>query len=199
MDFELKPLPYPKDALEPHVSAETLDFHHDRHHRGYLEKLEKLIGGSAEARESLESIVLRASGTVFDNAAQAWNHDFLWRSMTPPGDAAPPDGDLADSIGRRFGGLTDLRTEFVEAGVSQFGSGYVWLVADGDRLAVESTHDADNPLRHGRTPLLTCDVWEHAYYLDYRNDRERYLEAFFDHLANWKFAAANWSERAARR
>jgi Fe-Mn family superoxide dismutase len=200
MDFQLKPLPYAREALEPWLGRETLALHHDEHHAGYLEKLEKLIGEHVKPGDTLESLVLTSTGPVFDNAAQAWNHDFLWRSMAPaPRGGAPPRGALADAIDARFGSLGVLRREFLEIGRTHFGSGWLWLVADDFELRVLSTQDADLPLRHGQAPLLTCDLWEHAYYLDYRNERERYLESFFDHLANWDFAAANWSAENARR
>jgi len=200
MDFQLNPLPYAREALEPWIGRETLALHHGEHHAGYLEKLEKLVGEHVKPGETLESIALSSTGPVFDNAAQAWNHDFLWRSMAPaPKGGAAPQGALADAIDSRFGSLGELRREFLEIGRTHFGSGWLWLVVDDFELRVLSTQDADMPLRHGQTPLLTCDLWEHAYYLDYRNERERYLENFFDHLANWDFAAANWSAESARR
>jgi len=199
MDFHLRPLPYGTDALEPHLSRATLELHHGRHHAGYLAKLEKLLEGRPEADADLESIVLGASGAVFDNAAQVWNHDFLWRSMTPKG-GGKPEGALADGLDEAFGSLDGFRRAFVEAGAAQFGSGWVWLVCDdAGRLRVTATADADLPMRHGQVALLTADVWEHAYYLDYRNERERYLDAFLDHLVNWSFGAANWSAARARR
>jgi Fe-Mn family superoxide dismutase len=193
MDFRLHPLPYAPEALEPWLGRETLRLHHDEHHAGYLAKLEKLIGDRVKPGETLESIVLAASGPVFDNAAQAWNHDFLWRSMAPPPQGgAQPRGALADAIDARFGSFRALRREFLEMGGAHFGSGWLWLVLDDFELRVIATHDADTPLRNGQVPLLTCDLWEHAFYLDYRNERDRYLEAFFDQLANWEFAGESW-------
>lgn len=201
MDFDLPPLPYACDALEPFIGREALALHHGAHHAGYLEKLSKLIGGHLKSGETLESLVISATGPVFENAAQAWNHDFLWRSMTPaPLGGRHPRGGLGDAIDVRFGSFAGFRREFLEVGRTHFGSGWLWLVVDEDlELRVLSTQDADLPLRHGQVPLLTCDLWEHAYYLDYRNAREQYLECFFDHLANWSFADANWSAGVVRR
>ena len=193
MDFTLRPLPYPSDALEPYIGRETVALHHERHHAGYLKKLEQLIAGTPDERASLERIVRTAEGPVFDNAAQVWNHDFYWRSMDPKRGGAPPAG-LAAAIEASFAGFDALRSRFLKAGGEHFGSGWLWLVAERGGLAVVTTADADLPLRHGAVPLLTADLWEHAYYLDYRNERGAYLEAFFDGLANWEFAAANWSE-----
>lgn len=194
MHFELPPLPYADAALEPWLGRQTLALHHGEHHAGYLEKLKKLIGEDVKPGETLESIVLSSTGPVFENAAQAWNHAFLWRSMAPaPRGGAPPQGAFAAAIEARFGSLAKLRREWIEIGRTHFGSGWLWLVVDDSELRVLSTQDADLPLRHGQAPLLTCDLWEHAYYLDYHHERERYLENFFDHLADWSFAAANWS------
>lgn len=200
MDFSLKPLPYAREALEPWLGRETLALHHGEHHAKYLETLDRLIGEHVKPAETLESIVLTSTGPVFDNAAQAWNHDFLWRSMAPtPKGGAPPQAALADAIEECFGSLGQLRRDFLEIGRTHFGSGWLWLVADDGDLRVFSTQDADTPIRHGQVPLLTCDLWEHAYYLDYRHDRNRYLEAFFDHLAHWDFASANWSAALSAR
>jgi len=191
-------LPYPKHALEPHLGRETLTYHHEKHHAGYLKKLDELIGGRPAARRSLEEIILASDDAVFQNAAQVWNHDFYWSSMRPHG-GGDPDGPLRAAIERDFGGLDAFRTAFVEAGVAQFGTGWVWLVADRDRLLVEATEDADLPLTQGRVALCCADVWEHAYYLDYRHERKRYLEAFLAHLVNWEFAAARWAAARRRR
>ena len=191
MDFELRPLPYAKDALEPHLGRETLTYHHEKHHAGYLKKLKDLIGDRPIARSSLEEIILLSDDEVFENAAQVWNHDFYWRSMQPSG-GGDPNGPLRAAIEREFGGLDVFRQAFVEMGVAQFGTGWVWLIADGDRLRVESTPDADLPLTMGHTALFCADVWEHAYYLDYRHERKRYLETFLAHLVDWSFAAANF-------
>jgi len=192
----LRPLPYPTNALEPYLGRETVELHYEKHHAGYLKKLEELIEGTPRQHESLERILQSADGTVFDQAAQVWNHDFYWRSMHPQGGGAPRLG-LAAAIDASFGSFDALRSVFLKAGGALFGSGWLWLVAERGELAVVTTADADLPLRHGSVPLLTADLWEHAYYLEYRNERAAYLEAFFDRLANWDFAAANWSEAAS--
>jgi Fe-Mn family superoxide dismutase len=192
MKFEMKPLPYAKDALAPHLSAESFSFHYDKHHQAYLTNLEKLISGTPEAEKSLEEIVKSSSGKVFNNAAQVWNHDFFWASMKPGG-GGEPTGALADAIKRDFGSYADFRKQFVDAAVAQFGSGWAWLVKDGDALKIVTTSNADTPLARGQKPLLTCDVWEHAYYIDYRNLRAKFVETFLDHLVNWDFAAANFA------
>jgi len=197
MDFALAPLPYPKHALEPHLGRETLAFHHEKHHAGYLKKLERRIGGKPVANHTLEEIIAISDDAVFENAAQVWNHDFYWRSMQPSG-GGDPDGALRDAIERDFGSLDAFRERFVETGVEQFGSGWVWLVCDRDRLRVESTANADLPLVRGRTALLCADVWEHAYYLDYRDERKRYLETFLEHLVSWRFAAERFEGATAR-
>jgi superoxide dismutase, Fe-Mn family len=190
MRFALPPLPYAKDALEPYVSGLTLEVHYEKHHRGYLEKLEKLVHGKPEERETLEQLIRTAEGDVYDNAAQVWNHTFYWHSLRPG--ATPPSGELLAAIERSFEDLGDLKKRFVEVAGAHFGSGWAWLVLDGrDRLRVVSTSDAGNPLREGGRPLLTVDVWEHAYYLDYLNDRERYLTGVVEHLLDWDFAAEN--------
>jgi Fe-Mn family superoxide dismutase len=191
MRFELPLLPYARDALAPHLGEETLDFHYDKHHRGYLTKLAQLLEGKPEAQRSLVDVVKGSAGPVFDNAAQVWNHAFYWHSMAPRGGGAPR-GELARALDASFGSLENFRTRFRDAGAAQFGSGYAWLVKKPDgRLDVVTTANAQNPLTGADVPLLTSDVWEHAYYLDYRNARPRYLEAFLDHLVHWEFAAAN--------
>jgi Fe-Mn family superoxide dismutase len=192
MKFEMKPLPYAKDALAPHLSAESFSFHYDKHHQAYLTNLEKLISGTPEAEKSLEEIVKSSSGKVFNNAAQVWNHDFFWASMKPGG-GGEPTGALADAIKRDFGSYADFRKQFADAAVAQFGSGWAWLIKDGDALKIVTTSNADTPLARGQKPLLTCDVWEHAYYIDYRNLRAKFVETFLDHLVNWDFAAANFA------
>lgn len=193
MDFELKPLPYAYDALAPHLSAETLHLHHDKHHAGYLRKLFELIGSRPEAGEPLEALVRTAQGPVFENAAQVWNHDFLWASMSPRG-GGEPNGALATMLRRDFGTVSAFRKAFISKAGAHFGSGWVWLVVnEAGHLDVSTTHDADLPLLHGEVPLLTADLWEHAYYVDYRNDRHAYLEAFIDHLIHWDFAARNFA------
>jgi len=193
----LRPLPYPRNALEPHIGRETVALHYEKHHAAYLKKLEELIEGTPEEHESLEGIIRTADGPVFNNAAQVWNHDFYWRSMDPKGGGAPRLG-LAAAIEASSGSFEAFRTAFLKAGGEHFGSGWLWLVAERGKFAVVTTADADLPLRHGAVPLLTADLWEHAYYLDYRNERAAYLEAFFDSLANWEFAAANWGQAGSR-
>jgi superoxide dismutase, Fe-Mn family len=191
MKHQLPDLPYPKDALEPHMSRETLDYHHGKHHATYVDKLNGLIADTEFAEMSLNDIVTQAQGGVYNNAAQAWNHAFFWRCLTPSGEGAP-SGDLADAITRDFGGMDALRDEFEKAVTQLFGSGWVWLLRDaGGVLSVIASSNAGNPMTEGQTPLLTCDVWEHAYYIDYRNARPKYLEAWFD-LVNWDFAAKNF-------
>ena len=195
MAFELPPLPYAKNALEPHISAKTLEFHHDKHHRAYVDTLNKLIVGTPLAGKSLEEIIRltakdSAQAAVFNNAAQAWNHEFFWHSMKPKG-GGKPTGDLAQRIENELSGLANFKDDFVKAGVGQFGSGWVWLALDRGKLKIVKTADAVDPISLGLVPLLTCDVWEHAYYLDYQNRRPDFLEAFFSNLANWDFAAEN--------
>lgn len=186
MKFELPPLPYSKKALEPHMSRETLEYHYEKHHRGYLTKLKGLIEGKPEAQKPLEEIVRSSDGNVFNNAAQVWNHSFFWNGMQPKG-GGEPGGDLARRLRDSFGSLEKFHEEFVTTGKGRFGSGYTWLILDGDRLRCVATLNAENPLVHRQTPLLTCDVWEHAYYLDHRNERGKYLDVFLRHLVNWDF------------
>lgn len=193
--FSLPPLPYAYDALMPVLSDLAMTIHHDRHHRAYVNALNGLIGGVAgEFGLPLEDMILQGAGEkdgkLFNNAAQAWNHSFFWLSMTP--EPTPPTAALAASIERSFLSLAGLRAEFVGVGASHFGSGWVWLAAESDgRISVRATHDAGNLLdRPLTTPLLVCDLWEHAYYLDRQNDRRGFLEAWFDSLPNWTFAAS---------
>jgi Fe-Mn family superoxide dismutase len=195
MTFQLTPLPYPKSALEPHISARTLEFHHDHHHRTYVEKLNKLIEGTPFENQGLEDIVLATAKSkeekkidIFHNAAQAWNHTFLWNCMTPDG-GERPSGGLAQKIDSAFGGLGEFHAEFKKAATTQFGSGWAWLVAASGELKIRKTANADNPLVDGDTPLLTCDVWEHAYYLDYQDKRADFVDIFLDRLVNWSFVA----------
>ncbi len=195
MDFTLPPLPYSKDALAPAISQETLDFHYGKHHQGYMNKLKAALEGTPEAEKGLEEIVRSASGGTFNNAAQVWNHTFFWHSMKPGGGGRPPTGDVADAITRDFGGYDAFRAEFKKKGLGRFGSGWVWLVQDGGKLSVVDTPNAETPLTSSATPLLTCDVWEHAYYIDYRNDRGQFLEVFLDRLLNWDFVAQNLREQ----
>jgi Fe-Mn family superoxide dismutase len=191
MAFELPALPYSRDALAPHISEETLDYHYGKHHASYVDKLNAAIEGTDLADKSLEEIIRSADGGLFNNAAQVWNHTFYWNSLSPEGGGAPA-GALAQAIDKAFGSLEAFREAFNEKATGNFGSGWTWLVQNADGgLAIVNTDDAGTPItEEGVTPLLTCDVWEHAYYIDYRNARPKYLEAFW-HLVNWKFAAAN--------
>lgn len=186
--FELSPLPYAKDALAPYLSARTLELHYEKHHRGRLHELEKAIDGRPEADESLEEIVFTAEGAVFDLAVRVWNHDFYWRSMKPGGGGAPK-GALRRCLETDFGSVAGFKRCFAEAAQSALRRGWVWLVLCDGWLAVRSTHEADTPLAHGETPLLACDVCEHAYSPDYGKDGTRYVEAFLDQLLDWDFAA----------
>ncbi len=191
MAFTLPPLPYDKNALAPHISAETLDFHHGKHHQAYVTNLNKALEGKPEANKSLEEVILASDGPVFNNAAQVWNHTFYWSSMKPNG-GGQPTGDLADAIKRDFGSFEKFSEAFSNAAATQFGSGWAWLVLGKDKkLAVTKTPNADLPLKHGEKALLTIDVWEHAYYIDYRNARPKYIETFLKSLANWDFALEN--------
>lgn len=191
MPFTLPTLPYDKNALAPHITAETLEFHHGKHHNAYVVNLNKLLDGKPEAEKSLEDIIMTSEGGVFNNAAQIWNHTFYWNSMKPQG-GGKPTGDLAAAIDRDFGSYDNFRKAFTEAATTQFGSGWAWLVQGADgKLAVTKTGNADLPMKHGQKALLTIDVWEHAYYIDFRNLRPKYIETFLDSLVNWDFAAAN--------
>jgi Fe-Mn family superoxide dismutase len=198
MSFELPDLPYEKDALEPHVSRETLEYHHGKHHQGYVTKTNGLVEGTDWDGKPLEEIIKHADpGGLFNNAAQVWNHTFFWHSMKPGG-GGEPQGDLADAIGKAFGATKDFKQAFVEAAIGRFGSGWAWLVLDANReLRIVDTLNADNPLRSDQTPLLTIDVWEHAYYIDYRNLRKKYAETFVDNLINWDFVAENFKKAGA--
>ncbi|MHA6289162.1 superoxide dismutase [Maricaulis sp. CAU 1757] len=198
MSFTLPDLPYAKDALAPHISSETLDFHHGKHHNAYVTKLNDLVKDTPLASKSLEEIIHETDNDdskagIFNNAAQVWNHTFYWQSMRPNGGGAP-SGQLADMIDRDFGSLDGFKKAFTDAGAGQFGSGWAWLVLAGNKLEVRKTPNAKTPLtEEGVTPLMTMDVWEHAYYLDYQNKRPAYMDAFLDHLVNWEFAAENLS------
>jgi len=195
MAFKLPDLPYDKGALAPFLSAETLEYHHDKHHNAYITNLNGLIQAESpqpETQQDLEKIILTSEGGLFNNAAQAWNHDFYWKCMKPGGGGAPA-GQLAAAIAGAFGSLDDLKKELTQAAVSQFGSGWAWLVVDGGALKVTKTGNADLPLKHGQAALLTIDVWEHAYYIDYRNLRPKYVETFLNSLVNWDFVAANYA------
>jgi len=188
--FTLPELPYSKDALAPHISAETLEYHHGKHHKAYVDNLNKLVDGKPEANKSLEEVIMSSDGKVFNNAAQIWNHTFYWNSMKPRG-GGQPTGALAEAITRDFGSFEKFATTFSEAAAGQFGSGWAWLVQDHGKLSVMATPNADLPMKHGKTALLTIDVWEHAYYIDFRNARPKYIETFLGHLANWDFAQQN--------
>jgi Fe-Mn family superoxide dismutase len=190
MPFTLPNLPYAKDALAPHISAETLEYHHGKHHAAYVNNLNKLLDGKPEAELSLEEIILRSDGGVFNNAAQVWNHTFYWHCMKPGG-GGRPTGELAEAIARDFGSFEKFREEFAAAATTQFGSGWAWLAVVNGKLAVTKTGNADLPLKHGQTALLTIDVWEHAYYIDFRNARPKYIDTFLDSLVNWDFVADN--------
>ncbi|NOK03250.1 MULTISPECIES: superoxide dismutase [Myxococcus] len=191
MPFTLPDLPYKKDALAPHMSAETLEFHHDKHHAAYVNNLNKLLDGKPEANKSLEEVILSSDGGVFNNAAQVWNHTFFWQCMKPAG-GGKPTGELAAAIDRDFGSFDKFKEEFSTAAATQFGSGWAWLVLEGGKLKVTKTGNADLPMKHGQKALLTIDVWEHAYYIDYRNARPKFIETFLTHLVNWDFVAQNF-------
>ena len=191
--------PYAEDALAPVISARTIEFHHGKHQKTYVDTLNKLIEGTGLAGQSLEAIVRATAGgadkaKIFNNAAQAWNHAFYWRCLKPGGGGDPP-GTLRDQIAGAFGSVDKFRKEFADAAVEQFGSGWAWLVADGGKLKVVKTANADVPFINGQTPLLTFDVWEHAYYLDYQNSRADYVDAVIGKLLNWEFAAENLAKR----
>jgi len=192
MAFTLPPLPYSLDALAPHMSPETLDFHYGKHHKAYVDNLNKLVPGTEFEKMSLEEIIRKSSGPVFNNAAQIWNHTFFWNSLSPAG-GKEPSGALAEAIRRDFGSLDAFKERFTEACIKQFGSGWGWLVKTSEgKLLVTSTSNAQTPLTEGQVPLLTCDVWEHAYYIDHRNRRADFLGAFWK-LVNWEFAQKNFS------
>ncbi len=191
MSIELPALPYAQDALEPHISKETLEFHYGKHHNTYVVKLNGLIDGTPDADKSLEEIVQNSSGGVFNNAAQIWNHTFYWHCLSPNG-GGEPAGAVADAINGAFGSFSEFKSKFTDSAVNNFGSGWTWLGKNADgSLAIVNTSNAATPLTdEGVTPLLTVDVWEHAYYIDYRNARPNYMEAFWN-LVNWEFVAAN--------
>jgi len=191
MSISLPALPYEENALAPHISHKTMAVHYGKHHAGYVQKLNDKIKGTDYAEMNLEAIIRKAHAAeemgVFNNAAQVWNHMFFWDSMCPGG-GGEPSGSLAQAMKTSFGSYADFREAFVAAGTGQFGSGWVWLISDGGKLSIITTKNADTPLLEDRVPLLTCDVWEHAYYLDYQNARALFLEAFVDALINWEFA-----------
>ncbi len=193
MAIELPALPYADDALAPHISERTISFHYGKHHAAYVKNLNGLIEGTDQADSSLEEIIAAAGpGGLFNNAAQVWNHSFYWNCMTPGG-GGDPSGDLAAAINSSFGSADEFKSQFKAGAVGNFGSGWTWLVKGSDGLSIVKTDDADTPIKHGQTPLLTIDVWEHAYYLDYQNARPAYVETFIESLINWEFVAANFA------
>lgn len=197
MAFTLPKLPYAYDALEPHMSAETLKLHHDKHHKTYVEKLNKAIEGTAYADLSLGEIIQKSwkkDTEVVNNAGQHWNHSFFWNCLTPSG-GGEPTGELKRQIEKDFGTVAGFSKEFAEAAGKHFGSGWAWLVLDGEKLSVETTANAELPMLNGKQAILTCDVWEHAYYLDYQNERPKFIDVFLSELANWEFAAARFALR----
>ncbi len=188
MTFSLPALPYDREALAPHISAETLDYHHGKHHQAYVTNLNNLIAGTDLEGKSLEEIIGASEGGVFNNAAQVWNHTFYWKCLSPNG-GGEPGGALAGKIAAQFGSFAGFKEQFTKAAATHFGSGWAWLVADASgTLSITTTSNAGCPLREGFSPLLTCDVWEHAYYVDYRNARPAYIEAFWK-LVDWNFVA----------
>ncbi len=192
MAHELPPLPYPRDALQPHISAETIDYHYGKHHQAYVTNLNNLIKSTEFENMSLEDIIKKSSGGIFNNAAQVWNHTFYWNCLKPNG-GGEPTGALADAIKAKWGSVAAFKEEFTKTAVTTFGSGWAWLVKNADgSLALVSTGNAATPMTSGQKALLTCDVWEHAYYIDYRNLRPKYVEMFWN-LVNWDFVAQNYA------
>lgn len=190
MAFELPALPYAKDALMPHISPETIDYHYGKHHQAYVNNLNGLVEGTDNAKKSLEEIIKSSDGGLFNNAAQVWNHTFYWNCLSPNG-GGEPTGTVADAINGAFGSFANFKEQFSKSAAGNFGSGWTWLVKDTNgKLAIVNTSNAGCPLTAGQTPVLTVDVWEHAYYVDYRNARPKYLEAFWA-LVNWDFVASN--------
>lgn len=196
MPFVLPPLPFARDALAPHMSAETLDFHYGKHHQAYVDKTNELASEVWKTGTSLVELIATADeGPLFNNAAQLWNHSFFWQCLSPS--KQEPSGDLADWITRDFGSTEELLEKLTAEAVVHFGSGWAWLVLDGDKLKVTSYHDADTPVAHGVAPLFTLDVWEHAYYIDYRNARPKFAEAVLANIVNWDFVAQNLDGKGA--
>lgn len=197
MAFSLPALPFQKDSLEPHMSAETLEFHHGKHHRSYVDRLNDLTARTPYRDMSLFEVVLRSNDAgdvaVYNNAAQALNHEMFWKSISPAGEGSQPSGALASVITSQFGSLEKLKKEFRFSAMTYFGSGWTWLVVENGWLRIVTTSNADSPIIHGAEPLLTLDLWEHAYYLDVQNDRAAYVDAFLDKLANWDTASARFS------
>jgi superoxide dismutase, Fe-Mn family len=190
MSFTLPNLPYAMDALAPTISKETLEFHYGKHHKAYVDKLNQLLEGKPQAKMSLEEVILNSEGGVFNNAAQIWNHTFYWNGLKPGG-GGEPKGAMLEAINKSFGSFDKFKTDFTDKAITQFGSGWAWLVKKSDgTLTVTQTPNADLPMKHGQKALLTCDVWEHAYYIDYRNLRAKYVESFWN-LVNWDFVQKN--------
>ncbi|PKO24926.1 MAG: superoxide dismutase [Fe] [Betaproteobacteria bacterium HGW-Betaproteobacteria-8] len=191
MEHQLPPLPYAKDALAPVISAETIEYHYGKHHQTYVTNLNNLIKGTEFENATLEEIVMKSTGGIFNNAAQVWNHTFYWNGFKPNGGGAPK-GELASAIDKAFGSFEEFKKQFSQKAITTFGSGWAWLVKNKDgSLSLESTSNAANPMTSGQTPLLTIDVWEHAYYVDYRNARAKYVEEFWN-IVNWDFVEANY-------
>jgi Fe-Mn family superoxide dismutase len=202
MAFELPELPYPYEALEPYVSRETLEYHHDKHHKTYVETTNKLIQGTGLEGKSLEEVITASHRDpklkkLFNNAAQHWNHSEFWKCLKP-NPSRFVVGELARRIDADLGGLEKFKKDFVAEGVADFGSGWVWLILDGGKLKILATSNAENPVALGKPALLTCDVWEHAYYIDYRNQREKFLQTFVDNLINWEYVAEKYREATER-
>lgn len=190
MSFTLPALPYEKNALEPTISAETLEYHYGKHHQAYVTNLNNLVKGTEFERMSLEDIIKKSSGGIFNNAAQVWNHTFYWHCLSPNG-GGTPTGQIAELITKTFGSFDAFKEKFSQAAITTFGSGWAWLVKNADgSIALVSTSNAQTPMTNGQKALLTCDVWEHAYYIDYRNARPKYVEAFWN-LVNWDFVNSN--------
>ncbi len=191
MGIKMPLLPYPQNALEPWISEQTLQYHYGKHHKAYVDKTNDMVSGKDLDKATLKEIVLNSSGALFNASAQAWNHEFYWNGLCAPSQSPKLPKDILMAIEKQFGSLDKLKTEFNKAAASHFGSGWAWLIRDKNgQLKVVSTHDADTPIAHKETPLLTCDVWEHAYYIDYRNNRGQYLEGFWN-LVNWEFVNQN--------
>jgi len=200
--FTLPPLPWAENALEPVISANTISFHYGKHHKTYVDNLNNLVKGTDYESAPLEKIINETAGkpdkmAIFNNAAQVWNHDFFWESIAPNGGGTPPD-PVMKRLSASFGSLETFRDRFVEASVEQFGSGWAWLVAKDGKLDIVTTHDADNPLTSGQTALWTCDLWEHAYYLDYQQERAKFVTAVIDNIANWQFVGKRLVEADAQ-
>ncbi len=190
MAFELPALPYAQDALAPHISAETLEYHYGKHHQTYVTNLNKLVEGTEFENAELTDVIMKSDGGLFNNSAQVWNHTFYWSSMSPDGGGAPT-GEVADAINSAFGSYDEFKAKFAEAATTQFGSGWAWLVDSGSGLEIMKTSNVDLPMKHGSKALLTIDVWEHAYYIDFRNARPNYISTYLDSLLNWDFVAQN--------